>query len=349
MIMKYLQETSGKRVTLGDVHNLVQRLKSKIFRAFPEVVMLDSTHGTNASKYKLFGFMIDDVFGHISKTSVGDYHGCMKDVIDAFKENNPSWDRIRATMIEKDFGESSLLKKGFHLARVLICHFHLKKYLRTEMSKAIYGGRDAVDVDRFKDAVDIMVKSQDAMGYDKGVRYMYYLLDPYDDQDQLPKAKYPLLVYFIKNWESCKEIWAVYERGHVVHLGNHTNNRCSNQLGGPKTNPSPEMRLNECVKMLIFLQSTAELEYASHFHVIGSRHCQGADDILLRLAALVSSRAFNLVRQEQELFKGGSLAYGGRWLQDDMVQLRSSSIHQENVVNTNVSLQYFANRLSSVE
>ncbi|OWZ24295.1 hypothetical protein PHMEG_000714 [Phytophthora megakarya] len=94
------------------------------------------------------------------------------------------------------------------------------------------------------------------------------------------------------------------------------------------------MELDECVETLIFLQSTDEQEYASQFHVIGSRHYQGADDILLRLAALVSFHAFNLVRQEYELFKGGSLDYGGRWLQDGMVQLRSSSTHKEYVVNT---------------
>ncbi|ETO74517.1 hypothetical protein F444_09754 [Phytophthora nicotianae P1976] len=112
-ILKYLQETTGKSVTLRDVHNLVQRLKARrrgiatvedrleavlrkfcafrgntasifvdetettqtitlqtrqmhrFFEAFPEVLMLDSTHGTNVSKYKLFSFMIEDVFGHV--------------------------------------------------------------------------------------------------------------------------------------------------------------------------------------------------------------------------------------------------------------------------------------------
>lgn len=152
-------------------------------------------------------------------------HPCMKDAIGAFKENNTSWDMIRAIMIDKDFGEISLLKKEFPLARVLICHFHLKKYLRSEMSKAVYGGRDGVDVDRVEDAVDMMVKAQDEKEYDRGLRYMYYLLDGFDEENELPDPKHPLLVYFMRNWDSCKDMWAVYERGHVPHLGNHTNNR----------------------------------------------------------------------------------------------------------------------------
>ncbi|OWZ16404.1 hypothetical protein PHMEG_0009812 [Phytophthora megakarya] len=236
-ILKYLQETSGKRITLRDVHNLVQRLKSpkqtqtivwqtrqmrRFVEAFPKVVMLDSTHGTNASKYRPFSFMIDDVFGHGQYVQhalvVNESHGCMKDAIDVFKENNSSWDWIRAIMIDKDFGEISLLKKEFPLARVLICHFHLKKYLGTEMSKAINGGHDAVDVDRIEDAVDMMVKSQDEKEYDKGLRYIISWMD--------------------------------------------------------KNILRPEMELDECVETLIFLRSTAELEYASQFHVIGSRHYQ---------------------------------------------------------------------------
>ncbi|KAF1782522.1 hypothetical protein GQ600_6181 [Phytophthora cactorum] len=47
-------------------------------------------------------------------------------------------------------------------------------------------------------------------------------------------------------------MWAVYERGHIAHHGNHTNNR-------------PEMELDECVETLNFSQPTAELEYASRF------------------------------------------------------------------------------------
>lgn len=30
---------------------------------FPEVLLIDATHGTNASKYKVFSFIAYDVFG----------------------------------------------------------------------------------------------------------------------------------------------------------------------------------------------------------------------------------------------------------------------------------------------
>ncbi|KAG6964708.1 hypothetical protein JG688_00007594, partial [Phytophthora aleatoria] len=36
----------------------------RFFEAFPQVLMVDTTHNTNDARYKLFSFMIHDVFGH---------------------------------------------------------------------------------------------------------------------------------------------------------------------------------------------------------------------------------------------------------------------------------------------
>eukprot|EP00644_Phytophthora_capsici_P018580 jgi/Phyca11/128090/e_gw1.73.201.1 len=37
----------------------------RLFKAFPEVVLVDSTHNTNANRYKLFSFVVHDVFGKV--------------------------------------------------------------------------------------------------------------------------------------------------------------------------------------------------------------------------------------------------------------------------------------------
>ncbi|ETP14633.1 hypothetical protein F441_10447 [Phytophthora nicotianae CJ01A1] len=99
------------------------RQMKRFLEAFPDVVMVDSTHGT---KFKLFSFMINNIFGHgqyVQHSLVeNESHAGMKDAISAFKENNPTWDKIRAI----DFGELSLLQHEFPLDQVLIIHFHLK-------------------------------------------------------------------------------------------------------------------------------------------------------------------------------------------------------------------------------
>ncbi|OWZ00974.1 LOW QUALITY PROTEIN: ABC transporter [Phytophthora megakarya] len=89
---------TSKNVTLRDVHNMVARMRegcrgnttveqrlesllrgrrgnrSSVFvdddehgrcdKAFPEVMLVDATHNTNESRYKLFSFMIHDVYDH---------------------------------------------------------------------------------------------------------------------------------------------------------------------------------------------------------------------------------------------------------------------------------------------
>lgn len=97
------------------------------------------------------------------------------------------------------------------------------------------------------------------------------------------------------------------------------------------------MELDECVETLFFLQSTAELESASRFNVLGSRHYHGADEMLLRLSALVSPHAFELVRKEYELFKSGSVSYEGKWLQHSIARLKSLTTDCEYTVDVSVS------------
>eukprot|EP00644_Phytophthora_capsici_P005188 jgi/Phyca11/96162/e_gw1.1.1783.1 len=45
---------------------LQTRQMRRWFKAFPEVLLVDATHNTNDSRYKLFSFMVHDVYGHVS-------------------------------------------------------------------------------------------------------------------------------------------------------------------------------------------------------------------------------------------------------------------------------------------
>ena len=40
--------------------------QKRLFEAFPEVIMIDTTHGTNKNYYKLFSLLVHDVFGKVS-------------------------------------------------------------------------------------------------------------------------------------------------------------------------------------------------------------------------------------------------------------------------------------------
>lgn len=40
-------------------------------------------------------------------------------------------------------------------------------------------------MEKVEDSVDMMMRAEDEAAYNKGLRYMHYLLDGYDDQDDL--------------------------------------------------------------------------------------------------------------------------------------------------------------------
>ena len=70
----------------------------EMFVKFPEVLLIDATHGTSASRFKVFFFMAHDVFGK------GQYvqHAILQNersetnrtAIETFKTDNPDWERV---------------------------------------------------------------------------------------------------------------------------------------------------------------------------------------------------------------------------------------------------------------
>ncbi|KAE9266489.1 hypothetical protein PF001_g30459, partial [Phytophthora fragariae] len=181
-------ESRGNRATVfvdedkrAQTITLQTRQMRRWFKAFPEVLLIDATHNTNESRYKPFSFMVNDVYGH------GQYvhHSlmenksaeCLTDAIRSFKFHNPAWEKVKVIVIDKDMGELGLLEKEFVGAKVILCHFHLKKYIRTEMAKSEYGGSSSFDRDQVEDAVDMMRLATSVEEYTKYLKYLYFLVD----------------------------------------------------------------------------------------------------------------------------------------------------------------------------
>ncbi|ETL78584.1 hypothetical protein L917_20625, partial [Phytophthora nicotianae] len=330
-----------KRVTLWDVHNLVTKLKEKrkggatteerletvlrelcetrgnwttvfgndtktaqtitmqtrqmrrCFKAFPEVLLVDATHNTNESCNKLFSFMVNDVYGHVGQyvhhsLMENESNECLSDAIRSFKFNNPSWEKIK--VIE------------FEGVKVILCHFHLKKYIRTEMAKSEYGGPTSFDKVEVEDTIDMIRLAPTAVEYTKYLKYLYFLLDDVHlkDSDAIPKPGHPFLKYFMRNWDSMKERWAFYARSDVPHLGNHANNRLESLWGHLKEVLKPEMALDECMRY------------------------DGADEQLKKLAREVSPHAYRMVEQQYRVAVDRKTHYEQEQINSQLYLLRGT-------------------------
>ncbi|KAE8981980.1 hypothetical protein PR002_g23662, partial [Phytophthora rubi] len=94
-------------------------------------------------KYKVFSIMAHDAFGKgqfVQHAVVQNERlPTLLTALEEFKRNNPAWTRIRCILIDKDFTEISVLKMTFPDAVLLLCQFHVIKYLREEIASAAYG------------------------------------------------------------------------------------------------------------------------------------------------------------------------------------------------------------------
>ncbi|DAZ99725.1 TPA: hypothetical protein N0F65_000903, partial [Lagenidium giganteum] len=116
---KYLRELTGT-IRRIQVYNLIPRWKyddkdgktdeqkalqhrtitfqtagmRRLFAVFPQVSLVDSTHATNSNRYKLFSFVIEDIFGkgqYVQYALIDrEAKENMTDAVKSFKENNPT-------------------------------------------------------------------------------------------------------------------------------------------------------------------------------------------------------------------------------------------------------------------
>ncbi|KAE9066154.1 hypothetical protein PF010_g27915 [Phytophthora fragariae] len=186
-ILQHLREETGKSMDLRDVHNLLAAAtlsdddssglvhavcfqtasQKRLFKAFAEVILVDTTHDTNKNKYKLFSIQVDDVFGKgqyvyhslVESEMADNLSFCLKE----FKELNAAWVNIRVVVTDKDFNDKDVLADAFPDARQLLCQFHVIDYLRKQVGSRC--GRGPEDKKNIIAALQLVMKAESATAY----------------------------------------------------------------------------------------------------------------------------------------------------------------------------------------
>ncbi|OWZ13691.1 hypothetical protein PHMEG_00012933 [Phytophthora megakarya] len=175
---------------------------------FPEVVLVDSTHGKNANRYKLFSFVVQYVFRkgqyahHVLVYS--EQKDDLRHVVKSFKENNPVWSNIRLFMTDKTMHDKNFLREEFPEARQLLCQWHAITWKQ----------ETRLTPDQRKDVKSIM-------------RLLVYAKNPKSVTTTRGLGNDPaheLYKSFLTYWDCSKDEWVTYLHGGVPHLTNNTNN-----------------------------------------------------------------------------------------------------------------------------
>ncbi|KAG3234750.1 hypothetical protein PI124_g20200 [Phytophthora idaei] len=114
----------------------------KMCQHFPELLLVDCTHKSNKYNYQLCALMIMNQFGndqtiqHSVIERNADWH--MVKIVKHFQSVN-DWEQMTVIMVDKDLNEIEVLKRMSPGARILLCHFHVIKWLRIAVRNDKYG------------------------------------------------------------------------------------------------------------------------------------------------------------------------------------------------------------------
>ncbi|ETM33118.1 hypothetical protein L914_19606, partial [Phytophthora nicotianae] len=189
-----------------DVVCIQSARQKRLFRAFPEVILVDTTHCTNRNLYKwllIFGklMLLTGTIVHHSILERETETNLLLS-IGQFKKENPSWNNVRVIVSDKDFNEKEVLAEAFPNARQLLCQFHVIARLRLkvgELADITIEKKQAV-----KASCHLMMKSRNAMEYKNHKDTMLRLLGG--------NSSDPFYKYSQANWELCKDEWVDYHR-----------------------------------------------------------------------------------------------------------------------------------------
>ncbi|KAE9164374.1 hypothetical protein PF005_g30064 [Phytophthora fragariae] len=229
----------------------------KLYHRFPELLLIDCTHKTNRHNYQLCTLMVMDQFGngqpvqHSVIERNADWH--MVKTVEHFQAVN-DWEATRVIVVDKDLKEIEVLTRMFPDARILLCHFHVIKWLASAV-------RDDKKFDTYPSEVLKQI--------DHCVANMVWAKTDSDFQNHTEESKLlacrggreALWTYFNKNWWAKKEMWVTAFRMHLPHFRNNTNNRLENFFGKLKADLDGSFSMKDCLKTILNFQRRKEDEY----------------------------------------------------------------------------------------
>jgi len=313
----------------------------ELFNRFPEVVMIDATHGTNASKYEVFSLVAHDAFGkgQFVQHAVGQNERrlTLMTALEEFKQNNPAWSRIKCIIIDKDFTEMSVLKEVFPDVIVLLCQFHVLKYLREEIARTDYGFT-TWQKQQLQSIMNLLVYAKTEREYNKYRAYMRHVIAVGTTSSNQSSSRlgaglgvdggrlgaelnalgvdggrlaselnglgdapvHPFEAYFVKNWDNCRSMWCAFERQNTVTLGNNTNNRIEPSWKQLKDLVNSFMGVDECIASIMWYQSLEEQKFLNAVHKLAVVHNPKYDREMQFVANLVGEHACELIFDQYE-------------------------------------------------
>lgn len=299
-IAKFMAKNPANASTINEtdaghtgVISMTTALMRTVYARFPEFLMVDCTHKTNRYNYQLMTFMVMNEYGEgmpVQQSLIeanGDWHtDC---AIEHFKRVHAGrWKLLRVIMVDKDLNEIKILQSHFPEARILICRFHVVKYLSEMYRKPVYGRISEDDHDAIDAIVDQMINAPSQDAYDSNRDDLRELCD------RLGNVGF--FDYMERNWHVCQDMWVIFRREDIPHFNIHTNNMLESWFGKLKDGLKSDASMTVCVREILAYERRKAKDYMYRHNKIGQNVHAGYDDemkLVLRFTThFVASKIF---------------------------------------------------------
>ena len=196
------------------------------FECYPEVLMVDATYKLNELRMPLYLMMVIDGNGQSEIIAMFltllETKQAITDMIRAFKEVNPAWQRIGVVVSDKDFTERSVFSEEFPGSTLQLCLFHVLRSFCREITCDKLGLRPG-ERDYVLELLTKLVYSSSEEEYEK--HYAEFL----------KSSPQSVIQYYSANWHSIKDEWVECYKSLSFTLGEKTNNRLESINGKLKS------------------------------------------------------------------------------------------------------------------
>ena len=230
-VVNWVDDDDGKMKAMFITSN---KMKSAFKSSNPPLIQMDTSFEFESARYKVAAFCYLDT--NSDKTEIAAFammsqetESCFKFVLEEFSKICVRQDLI--FLIDKDFTEMETLRKVFPSSMVLLCVFHTLKYMRNLFATI----PDTVEVkERINTQFKRLVYSNSAEIFQTENDVFLAMVE--NVQVRTSKKYVNLKDYYVRNWQSCKLMWARCYRKGLPLLGDNTTNRIENKFGRLKLN-----------------------------------------------------------------------------------------------------------------
>ncbi|KAH9371668.1 hypothetical protein HPB48_021966 [Haemaphysalis longicornis] len=221
--------------------------------------------------------------------------------------------------MDKDFNEMNILSELLPSCKILLCTWHVLKYLQMKVRQSC---SNTLDKDKVNKIIKSLVFARDIADYDKKMVDLKKELQ-HDDG---------LMQYYLKNWHGCRNMWVHAYRADLFSFGNNTNNnRMESHNQKLKQFMHLHMHLLNAVKALIKYVNDDMLSfsYSQFLERKVSIDTAKMDSFHLEVSAICTEYAGKVIYKEFEMYQknpGKCSMSGGQHVVSGLKNLHTVSL-----------------------